>query len=178
MSEVTESRGRWVIAIISGVIGALLGAGVSFYIFRQQLAFATKQMQVSLSRDLAKEFYQETTLYKEFRAAVESCKPLYKPWKGTFTHGQINQYLCFFDDLGFYHKQDALALEIIDHLFGAHVIEAFEYPEIRKYIALLRTSMDQPEAFKEFEKLAELIESDPKRQRQVQNARDACKGKG
>lgn len=173
--EKKESDRRWLIGIVCGVLGTILGTGVSFYIFHRQLGFATNQMRVDLSRDLAKEFYQGKSLYRDVSSAIESCGRLYKPWGGTFTHAQLNQYLGFFEDLGFYRKQDALTLEIIDHFFGAYAIEAFEYPEIRKYIALVRTSMDQQEAFNDFEELVTLIEKNPAKQREINNARNACK---
>ncbi|MBI4525914.1 MAG: hypothetical protein HY695_19125 [Deltaproteobacteria bacterium] len=169
------AKNDWVRLITSGLVGASLVAGVSFYNFNRQMNLAIRQQQISLSRDLAREFYQLDGLYRELRTTIESCQPLYKQSGGKFSHDQINRYLGFFDDLGFYLNQEALTIEIIDHLFGAYLIEAFEHPEIRRYISLLRTSMDQPGALKEFEQLAALLENDPRKQRQVQNARAACK---
>lgn len=178
MSEPANSgSGRHIPSLISGLIGALLVAGVSIYNFNRQISLSLKSQQIAVFRELVKDFYHGDPLLKEIRVAVENCKPLYKQWGGTFTHDQINTYLGFFEDVGFFLKQDLVTIDAVGHLFGAYIIEAFEYREIRKYIALVQTSMDDPEAFKEFQELATRLESDPKRQRQVQNARDSCKGK-
>lgn len=179
MSESANSgRGRHIPSLISGLIGALIIAVISIYNFNRQISISLKSQQIGLFRELVKDFYHGDPILKEIRVAIESCKPLYNKQRGgTFTHDQINTYLGFFEDVGFFLKEDVLTIGTIDHLFGAYIIEAFEYPEIRKYIALLQTSMDDPEAFKEFQELARRLESDPKRQRQVQNARDSCRGK-
>jgi hypothetical protein len=171
---------RWNIPpiIFSGLVSGLIAAIVAYTLTYRQMQAAIKYQQISLSRDLSKEFYQGQT-YQELRNAIEACKPLYNrnvP-PGVFSHDQINVYLDFFDDLGFYLKQGFLTLELVNHLFGAYLIEAYEYPELRKYVAGIRSSMEHPQAFNDFQELAEQLERAPNRQRQVQVVRDMCRPK-
>jgi hypothetical protein len=63
---------------------------------------------------------------------------------------------------------------LIGHFFGAYIVEAYEYPEIKSYIERTRTNFQQPEAFAEFEKVAEAIESDPRFKPLVTLAKTMC----
>lgn len=162
---------------LSGLVSALIAGGISVYNYNRQMELSTKYEQTKLFRELVKEFYSGNVVFRNIRTAIESCKPLYKPWGGSFGHDDINNYLGFFEDLGFLLKQGAITFEAIDHLFGAYLIEAFEYSEISKYIDDLRRGMQDRDAFREFQELARRVESNPQRERQVQGAREACKRK-
>ena len=167
----------WLQALLSGLLGVLIAALVSYVLTKQQVDVTIKYQQLGFARELTKEFYYENDIHKKIRMAIERCQPLYNKSGGSFSNDQINIYLGFFDDLGFYWKKDFLGLDVINHLFGGYIIEAFEYPEIRQYMARLQTSMEDPKAFSEFKELAERLEKDPNRQRQVQLAREVCKRK-
>jgi hypothetical protein len=122
---------------------------------------------VHLARDLAQEFYiseENKAVYRPIRTAIESCEKIYRSDGGSFGHDDINTYVGFFDDLGFYWKEGAIDLDIIDQEFGAYIIEAFEYPELREYIRKLEHNAKQNLAFVEFEKLAQELEKKPERQ--------------
>ncbi len=141
------------------------------------MELSTKQERTKLSLELVKDFYHGDPVYRKIRTAIESCRPLYlyKAPNKAFTHDEMNIYLGFFEDLGFFLRQGVITVETIDHLVGAYLIEAFEYPDIRKYIDDLRREMQDPEAFREFEELAKRIENNPARKRQIEAARFACK---
>ena len=62
-------------------------------------------------------------------------------------------------------QHGALSETLIGHFFGAFIIEAYEYPEIKSYIERTRTNIHQPEAFAEFEtwpKPSRLIRASPR----------------
>ena len=160
----------------SALISALIAAVVSIYNYNRQIDLSIRLEGTKLFRELAKDFYGDDR-FREIKAAVEGCKPLYKSWGGSFSHNQINNYLGFFEDLGFFLKQDLISVDAVDHLFGAYIIEAAENPEMQKYIDNLRRGMQDPEAFKEFEGLAKKLETNPRRERQLQSAVEACKRK-
>ena|SRR5215475_11288473 len=131
---------------------------------------------LKFGRELAAEFYsgKDDNVFRELRAAVESCEKLYRSWDGKYCHDQINRYLGFFDDVGFYWRKGVLEVDIIDHLFGAYVIEAFEYDELRKYVSELRRTTRQETAFADFEALARNLEDLPHRRQMTDITRRGC----
>jgi hypothetical protein len=135
------------------VIGFMLGIGFDFYTFRETQRTTAKIEELRLARDMYNEFYFGRPVYRDIRTSIESCKPLYKSWGGPFTHDEINQYLGFFTDLGFFHRSGFLSADVIAHFFGAYMIEAFENPELQKYVSQTRTNFSQPEAFKDYYEL-------------------------
>lgn len=112
--------------------------------------------------DLAKEF-DKSELFRNIRMSIEHQQHLYKSWGGSFDNDQINLYLNFFEDVGFYHKYGVLSLEIIDHYYGSYMIEAYENKEIQQYITDLRVNYKQADAFAEFETVTKEIEALPSR---------------
>ena len=82
--------------------------------------------EIKLARELYREFYLQEKSYLQIAGAIESCQKLYKNDRGNFGHVFINEYLRFFSDLG---------LLLIGHFFGAYIVEAYEYPEIKLYRA-------------------------------------------
>lgn len=165
---------NWFTKVTIVVASVALSGLVSWYISSSQSELTTKIYETSLSRDLAKEFYIEKNIYGPIRRAIDRCDPLWVNNRGRFTGDQLNIYLGFLDDLGFYHKQNLLSLKTIDQVFGAIIIEAFEYPELQRYIIDLRRASGRDDVQKEFEDLAKLLESQPQRQQEVQSAREVC----
>jgi hypothetical protein len=148
--------------------GALLFAVVSFVIAQMIVVMlhyrATRldheTAEIKLARELYGEFYFQEKSYLRIASAIESCGKLYKNDGGSFGHVAINEYLGFFSDLGLFMQRGALSEELIGHFFGAFIVEAYEYPEIKSYIERTRKNFHQPEAFAEFENVAMAIESD------------------
>lgn len=130
--------------------------------------------EVQLARDLYREFYDRDKNYLKVANAIEGCQKLYKGDGGKFTHLQINEYLGFFSDLGLFMERDLLSEELVGHFFGAFIIEAYEYPEIKNYIARIRKNFEQPDAFEDFEKVARTVESDPRFARLAEFAKTMC----
>lgn len=130
--------------------------------------------EVQLTRDLYREFYVEDKSYLKVANAIEGCQTLYKGDGGKFSHLEINEYLGFFSDLGLFRDRGLLSDELIGHFFGAFIIEAYEYPDVRSYIARIRKNFEQPEAFEDFEKIAKAVESDPRFARLAQFAKTMC----
>jgi hypothetical protein len=130
--------------------------------------------EVQLARDLYREFYDRDKNYMKVANAIEGCQQLYKGDGGKFNHLEINEYLGFFSDLGIFRDKDLLSDELIGHFFGAFIVEAYEYPEIKRYIARIRKNFEQPEAFEDFEKIAKTIEADPRFARLAEFSKTMC----
>ena len=80
----------------------------------------------------------------------------------------------YFDDLGFYVKDGALDIQTIDHWYGAYIIEAYEYNELRKYVETMQRNSRQKQALADFQSLAKELESLPQRQELIELARRGC----
>jgi hypothetical protein len=130
--------------------------------------------EIKLARDLYREFYLQEKPYLQIANAIEGCQKLYKGDGGTFTHLAINEYLGFFDDLGLFLDRGALSETVIGHYFGAFIVEAYEYPEVKSYIERIRKNFQQPDAFQDFERVAKAIEADPRFKSLAQLAKTMC----
>lgn len=166
--------GRWLISLLAGLVCSLLVAAVSLYTFSQNVTIGNNHHEVALYRELVKEFYDDKQDYRKIRMAIERCQPLYKVWNGPFDNDQINSYLGFYEDLGLYLKRGVLSVEVIDHGFGAYIVEAYEYDELKRYIRGMRETAEQSEAFRDFEFLARTIEDDPRLKSEIRIAQQRC----
>jgi len=170
--------------LLGGVLGFVISNSLAFYTFNENLETTKKIEMIQLARDLTHDFYDETDtspVFRDVRSAIDSCKKLYKGYdkkEGNFNYQQINIYLGFFDDLGFYYKKQALDLETIKQLFGAHIIEAYENNELQRYINDLQKNSKQPSAFVNFQALAQKLEEIPEYKELIKNSQFACADKG
>jgi len=130
--------------------------------------------EVQLARDLYREFYIQEKDYLRVANAIEGCEKLYKGDGGKFSHLQLNEYLGFFADLGLFMERGALSPTLVGHFFGAFIIEAYEYPEVKSYIARIRKNFQQPEAFEDFDRVAQAVESEPRFARLAEFAKSMC----
>ena len=130
--------------------------------------------EVQLSRDLYREFYNKDNGYLRIANAIEGCEKLYKGDGGKFSHLELNAYLGFFSDLGLFMERDLLTEELAGHFFGAYIVEAYEYPEIKSYIRRIRKNFSQPDAFEDFDKVARVIESNPQFAQLAEFAKGMC----
>ena len=148
---------------LAGAIGAILGffvsQGLTLYTFQVSLRTGREIQMINLARDLDKEFVENVT-FGAMRMSIDKCEKLYKNSGGKYNNDQINQYLNFFDDIGFYSTLHDLSDEIIDQMFGAYIVEAYEYPELQSYITEFHKNARQKKAFDNFEELAKRIEQD------------------
>jgi hypothetical protein len=164
-------------AIIGAIIGAITGAVVSLYTFHETQTFTKQIESIKLAMELSKEFNSGNDLYRKLRESIESCKPLYKSWGGEYGHDEINRYLDFFDDLGYFEKNGFLDKRIIGHLFGPYIIEAYENKELQKYVNLLRKNFSQPHAFEDYYALAQDIETQEPFRKLTEQAKMMCSAK-
>ncbi len=170
---------EWVIGVAGSVLGFLIAQAFGFYTFSKNLEVTKDIQMIQLGNELSKSFYREDndkTFFK-IRTAIEQCKKLYVGYdkeKGQFNNDELNRYLGFFDDLGFYHRKGALDLEIINQFFGAYIIEANEYNEVRRYVEDLQRKAEQKAAFVEFQALAQALEKIPAQKDLTEQARRAC----
>lgn len=157
-----------IISVISGISGAILTIIASWFISYDQLTFAKKIEMIKLSRELTSEFMDDKNNYQKISSAIDDCALLFEGWGGTFAYQEINKYLLFFDNLGFYAKQGIVDYSIIDQIFGAYIIEAHQKMEIKRYIYEARKNNEQNQAFDDFEELAEKLEKIPERKKMVE----------
>ena len=130
--------------------------------------------EIKLARDLYREFYfrrnpicKSPAPSSRARSFTRATAAASATWPSTNISG-------FFSDLGLFMQRGALSEELIGHFFGAYIVEAYEYPEIKSYIERTRKNFQQPEAFAEFEKVAEEIERDPRFAPLVTLAKTMC----
>jgi hypothetical protein len=168
-----SARSEWIIGLLSGVIGSVMGAVATIYTVDWQVGVQNKLAEVNLTRDLVKDF-STNAKYVDVSTAIESCKALFDGYGGKFNYRQMNLYLDFFEDLGFYLRQGVLRLETIDHNFGAHIIEAYEDAHVKKYLHELRTKASQKLAYAEFEYMARQLEALQDRKEWVAQVQTEC----
>ena len=166
--------GREWAALLFAVVSFIIAQLVVVTLHYRSTRLTHETEEIKLARELYREFYLNERSYLQIAGAIESCKKLYKNEGGSFGHVAINEYLGFFSDLGLFMQRGALSGELIGHFFGAYIVEAYEYPEIKSYIERTRKNFQQPEAFAEFEKVAEAIESDPRFKPLVTLAKTMC----
>jgi hypothetical protein len=170
--------------LLGGFLGFVISQSLAFYTFTKNLETTKKIEMIHLARDLTHDFYPHGTdtnpVFRDVRMAIEKCKKLYKGYdkEGSFDYEQINSYLGFFDDLGFYYKKRALDLETVKQLFGAYVIEAHENNELQRYINDLRKNYKQPRAFVNFQALAQKLKEIPEYKELIKTSRLGCPDKG
>lgn len=152
---------NWLTNMFSGFCGVLVTVGVTWYLVSAELENYRNIEMVKLSRELMVEFSREGSVYKKIDAAIDRCEPLYKSWGGEFDYLQLNDYLGFLEDLGYYEKQGLLELDRIGQFFGYNILEAYEKRELKDYIYQVRESNKQPRAFEDFEALARKLEELP-----------------
>jgi len=153
---------RWVIGVVGSVIGFLLSQWVALYQFSKNLKTTKEIEMIHLARDVTRDFYSEKDgdpTYRQIRNGIDSCLKIYKSNGGDFTYDQVNRYLGFFDDLGFFYQRGALDEDTIKQLFGAVIIEAYEYPELTSYIAALQKN--ESKAFVNFQALGKALAKTP-----------------
>ncbi|HSD92190.1 MAG TPA: hypothetical protein VLB11_04105, partial [Methyloceanibacter sp.] len=66
--------------------------------------------------------------------------------------------------------------QLIGHFFGAYIVEAYQYSEIKTYIERIRKNFQQPEAFAGFETVAQAVEQDPRFASLATFAKTMCPG--
>lgn len=136
-------------ALVGAIVGALIAATAGFITSLYNVKQQRFSEQIFLMRNLSEGFYSNE-LYAQIRSAIDRCETLYLGNGGPYSHDEINRYLGFFEDIGFYAiKKNFIDIDLIGHTFGAHLVEAHEYPELKKYITDLRSH--QPLAFTEYE---------------------------
>src|SRR5262245_28113055 len=96
---------KWLMGVIGGFLGFAISTFITYFTFRVNLETTKNVEIVRLAREFTKDFYEnpENPVYMNIRRSIESCEKLY--WNGKFTNDEINRYLGFFDDLGFYYKK-------------------------------------------------------------------------
>jgi len=166
---------KWIIGIACGVLCLLLAQFFAIYTITKNLEVSKDMTMMHFGQELEKEFFAaEDTNFRDIRMAIEECHKLYKNYDGKFDNDQINRYLDFFDSLGFYYKKGVIDLDIIDEFFGAYIIEAYEYNELKRYVGELQEHAKQKFAFVEFQSLAQDLEKIPDRQELIEISKRGC----
>lgn len=176
--EAKSSLNLWAIGALGSVAGFIISQGLSYFQFSRTLTATQRIETIHLARELTTDFYSgqnSSTVFQPIRAAIESCRPIYLSNHGSFGSDSINLYLGFFDDLGFYARRQMIDDEVIDQLFGAYVVEAYENTELRKYVADVQKNSAEASAFADFISLAERLELRPGRAELAATWRAACR---
>jgi hypothetical protein len=156
------------------IVSFLVAQSIVVALHYRSTQLSHQVQEIQLARDLYREFYSKEAGYLQVANAIEGCEKLYKGDGGKFSHLRINEYLGFFADLGLFLERGALSEPMIGHFFGAFIIEAYEYPEVKSYIARIRKNFEQPEAFEDFDRVAKAVASDPRFARLAELAKTMC----
>jgi hypothetical protein len=105
------------------------------------------------ANELYNTFYDDPT-FKKMQMSIERCEKMYKSWGGAYDNGEINRYLSFFDNLGFYWEYGILDERLVNRMFGPYIIEAYEDDELRKYVDDAQRIAGQNRAFIDYQALA------------------------
>jgi hypothetical protein len=76
---------------------------------------------------------------------VTACKPVYESNGGPLDYYEINNCLNFFEDVAFYVEVGALKPAVVDHFFGAAILEVTVPAEMAAYIS--QVAAQEPGAF-------------------------------
>ena len=168
---------KWILGVIGALLGFVVAQAISYYIFEENLRNSKESEQIRLSYSLAYDFFYKDPLNREIRMEIEACEHLYKSWGGNFDHDQLNKYLSFFADLGYFYQEELLELKLINHFFGDFVIEAYEHPEVRRYVDAIQQSTVET-ALAKFLYLGDSLEMEfPNRHQMGKRVRSACASK-
>ncbi len=166
---------KWIIGIACGLLSLLLTQFFVIYSITKNQEISKEMAMIHFGQGLEKEFFAtEEANFRDIRMAIEECHKLYKNYDGKFDNDQINRYLDFFDSLGFYYKKGVIDLDVIDEFFGAYIIEAYEYNELKRYVSELQENAKQKSAFVEFQSLAKDLEKIPERQELIEISKRGC----
>lgn len=147
------------------VVGAIASHIWDFYAFH----VTQKVEMVRFANDLYRDFYNDP-VFKQMQMSIERCEKMYKGWGGKYDNGQINRYLGFFDNLGFYWEDGILDRQLIDRMFGPYIIEAYEEDELRRYVDGAQRKAGQSRAFIDYESIAKTLEESPDRKEMIKIA--------
>lgn len=179
--QTIATSGAW--AVLGSVVGFLIAQSLSLYQFSVNQKQTNRIEQIHLLRDLASQYRgkEADPVFENIQTAIVSCATLYSPNlahscatppTGKFSYYEINRYLGFFEDVGFYESQSAITMAMVDQDFGKVIIEAYEYPELRAYVNCLQ--LREPGDFNNFQKVAKELEDLPKNQEFTNSVRNSC----
>jgi len=152
----SEATMTLIAAIVGGLIASFAGIGSSLYVLHKQNSVE----QLMFANSLTQSFYNNK-VFSDIRTSLDQCEELYFGYGGKYSHDQINLYLGFFEDLGFFvNRKEFVDLDVVIHLFGAHLVEAYSYPETRRYV--MEIQKHQPFAFTELDDLFSAIVTNSK----------------
>lgn len=170
---------------LASFFGAFLGAVVvlwTTYAGIQSTLEASRQSEetslniarIGLMRDLIKD-YDSHPEYKKIHSAIIECSALLplRPGetedKGYLDWQDVNSFLGFLDDVGFFWRSGALDLESADHLFGSLLREVYLHEDVKRYVSQLHSQAGESEALNDFQQLAEKLISMSKHSAHVAN---------
>lgn len=169
----------WILSIVI-VIFTISGCTVAQKSDSQELKALTTELtktnqyrEILLLRDLVREFQSDDpqSPYRKIYMSIDRCEPLYTSWGGKYNFREINKYLGLMDELGFYREKGVLSQESIEEGFGYVLIEAWEYPEMQRYIRGIQENAKENTAFDKFESLVKSLEQEPKNAEFVRHIR-------
>lgn len=162
-----SAKKDWMLAISSGMAGALLSSFIMWFTSYKNLISIEKVEKTRLMTELRREFYDSASVYSEIHLEMskmdvdgETCLALYDGWenknlkKGKFNHSEIGQYLTFFENLGYFVENDILDIDIVNEFFGPSISEAYHRKEFQVYINKVRKKLKSNEPYVLFENLA------------------------
>lgn len=175
ISKWCESRSatcQAITALLGTMIGAFLAVYTTSYSVRHAADAARtasetsfQVAQIQLMQELEKKIDTDPVIRKMHAALVE-CNLLIPLKKEDTTlpnyvpYYEVNRFIAFLNNVGFYWKSRMLTYEMVDHLYGALIREAYLNNDLRTYIGLLGTNGRETDTGKYFLELGEKLVTD------------------
>lgn len=147
------------------VIGFIIGAIIQMLSIETAIDLARRAESISLARNLYSE-YSKNELFLKIEKSIVNEEILYGEHSGKngkYNWQEINLYLGFFEEIGFFYRIDAFDISVVDFYFGGRIIKAYLDDDVRAYVIEARRNGRQPAALEEFQRVAERLSDLPHR---------------
>ena len=150
-------RSKWpALGVAGSIVAFAITTLLSWHSFLTTLESTENVAVITLSRDLRREFREKDPCGDVLRL-VTACEPVYESNGGPLEYYEINDCLNFFEDVAFYVEVGALTPAVVDHFFGAAILEVTVPAEMATYISQVATQ--EPGAYDSLLALSEKLES-------------------
>ncbi len=117
---------RFIIEILTILI-MLIGIGFQAYFSDKDRGLTREIAEASLFQHFYKEFYLNNN-FQQINNDISLCKDL------DYNSEDINLYLGFLDDIGFYYNKKLISRKVAEHLFGSVIVLSYNNNQIKEYL--------------------------------------------
>jgi hypothetical protein len=160
-----------VVALLGTIVGAYLAVYTMSHSLRHAAEIAQSASEESIKvaqiqlMDALEQKIDNDPIVRKMHAAIVECNPRIPLTKehvgeGYVPYYDVNRFISFLNNVSFYWAKGLLTYEMVDHLYGAFIREAYLDKDLRSYIELLRSAGGEESAAKHFLALGEKLVTD------------------